>query len=69
VVKVYPVLRWQMDGVEEETDIIAIFSSRELAEEYIASLHYHPANKEFYLQEFKVLDTFHNGGYLEPDSQ
>lgn len=44
---VWVVTHWHLSGINENTDIVAVFSSKEKAYAYIDNLHYHPANQEY----------------------
>jgi len=48
---VYVVTWWSLSGVEETTEIMAVFSSRKKAYEYVDKHKGHPANNEWTVEE------------------
>ena len=49
--KVYVVTWWNLDGAEETTEIMAVFSKRKKAYEYVEKHKGHPANNEWTVEE------------------
>ncbi len=47
----YAVMHWGLDGDEQETELVAIFSSRWKADDYIIRKKGHPANNDWYIVE------------------
>lgn len=45
----YAVMHWMLDEDKEETHLVAIFSSGQMAREYINDQNPHPANNEWWV--------------------
>lgn len=52
--KVWIVTHWGLCGIEEETEVVGVFSTEEKANAYVKGLNYHPANQDYFVNGFEM---------------